>query len=405
MKVRIHTLASSLHDHQRLAQYSKSFVEGIQQYCHSELVLEPTAQRLEPEVLNIIYVATGGTEQLFVQNYSDMLTLAPQHFYLLASQDNNSLAASMEILSYLENRGSSGEIIHGTAQYMASQIDIIAKIYYAKQRLSGMRLGVVGQPSDWLISSTVDETALKSKLGIQLVRIDMAELLAAMPQKPSETTKARLKTCNSPYFEGALCVYEGLRKLVEQYRLSGLTLRCFDLLTKIRNTGCLALALLNQDGVPAACEGDIPALLTMTIAQALIGQPGFQANPATLNPQTGIMVFAHCTIPLSMINDYTYDTHFESGIGVALHGELPMGNATIFKVSGMLNRYWAEDIELMENQYSDIRCRTQVLLHAKQTPKYLLSRPIANHHIILTGHQTKLLQRFFALIECKPTVI
>ena len=35
-----------------------------------------------------------------------------------------------------------------------------------------------------------------------------------------------------------------------------MTVRCFDLLGRIGTTGCLALAILNAEGIPAACEGD-----------------------------------------------------------------------------------------------------------------------------------------------------
>jgi hypothetical protein len=41
---------------------------------------------------------------------------------------------------------------------------------------------------------------------------------------------------------GANRIYRGLKQLVEDYQLQGLTLRCFDLLTSMKNTGCLALA-------------------------------------------------------------------------------------------------------------------------------------------------------------------
>lgn len=49
------------------------------------------------------------------------------------------------------------------------------------------------------------------------------------------------------YVEGAINIYAALKSLVAEYDLSGLTLRCFDLLDALGNTGCLALALLNSE--------------------------------------------------------------------------------------------------------------------------------------------------------------
>ena len=92
------------------------------------------------------------------------------------------------------------------------------------------------------------------------------------------------------------------------------------MLTAIHNTGCIALARLNSEGYVAGCEGDVPAMLSMMIARSLLGVSGFQANPAHINPQTGEMLFAHCTIPFNMTHRYELDTHFESGIGVGVRG-------------------------------------------------------------------------------------
>jgi L-fucose isomerase-like protein len=54
-------------------------------------------------------------------------------------------------------------------------------------------------------------------------------------------------------------VYRVLESLVAEHRLWALTVRCFDLVSQQRTTGCLALSKLADDGVPAGCEGDVPA--------------------------------------------------------------------------------------------------------------------------------------------------
>jgi L-fucose isomerase-like protein len=125
--------------------------------------------------------------------------------------------------------------------------------------------------------------------------------------------------------------------------LQGLTIRCFDLLTAVHNTGCLALARLNSEGLVAGCEGDVPAMLSMMIARSLLGVSGFQANPARIDPESGEMLFAHCTIPFNLVERYEYDTHFESGIGVGIHGEFPEGPVTVFKLSGRMDRFFVSE--------------------------------------------------------------
>ena len=149
------------------------------------------------------------------------------------------------------------------------------------------------------------------------------------------------------------------------------------------------LKLMDAEGIPAACEGDVPTLLTMVLANRITGCSGFQCNPARVNTDNGEMLWAHCTIPLNMVEKYEYDSHFESGIGISIHADLPLGDYTLVKVSGDLQRIFAEDVQLVRNQYQPNLCRTQVWLKTKHVIPYLLSKPIANHHLLVPGHHAE----------------
>ena len=135
----------------------------------------------------------------------------------------------------------------------------------------------------------------------------------------------------------------------------------------------------------------------MVIGNALTGCSGFQANPSQIDPSTGKMLLAHCTVPFNMIERYSYDTHFESVIGVAIHGELAKGDVTLFKTSADLGRVFCEEAELLENQYGRNLCRTQVLLQMKKPEvlsEYFLRKPIGNHHIVFSGSHRALFEAF-----------
>ncbi len=252
-----------------------------------------------------------------------------------------------------------------------------------------LRLGIIGKPSDWLIASTYDKQTVAKTFGLELVDIPIEEV----------TSLGKVASGK----EGAELIYERLKSIIAKYDLSGLTIRCFDLLTSVYNTGCWALAKLNSEGIPAACEGDVPTLITMMIAKQITGCPGFQANPARIERQKGgeaerqkgsEMLFAHCTLPLSMCDSYSLTTHFESGIGVAIHGELPLGDYTLMKVSGDGKRVFAEDVQLVRNQFEPNLCRTQVWLEvSEEAVKYFLTNPIANHHVIVPGHWAAFVQK------------
>lgn len=383
MKILIHTLASPLHDKLSTERAAFEFLGSIQNHCGSELVnCGSDFSTYGDADLSLVYVMTGGTEGLFLEK----LPYIQGRVHILTSGRSNSLAASMEILSYLQQHGRTGEIIHGDPEQIAHRVEVLTRVLSARRSLKGVRLGVIGEPSDWLISSAPDEDAMQRKLGISLVRIPIAELIAKLEGISRDSQK------------GAEEIYQALKEMVVQYNLQGVTLRCFDLLGPICNTGCLALARLNAEGIPASCEGDIPALVTMAVGNALTGQCGFQANPARIDPSAGEYLFAHCTVPLNMVRSYEYDTHFESGLGVAIRGVLPEGNATIFKVAGDLSRYFACPAQLLRNQAEEGLCRTQVVLRADGCAEYFLRGPIGNHHIIFCGDYAEVFKEFMEKI-------
>ena len=389
--IAIYTLTSALHDEKAVSAVTREFLESIGlefELKGSDYGDYGTAD------LSLIYVRTGGTEGIFKQLLPTLQAKSSRPFYLLTSGKSNSLAASMEILSYLRQHDIRGEIIHGSTTYIAQRIQLLEMIEQAYKKLQGARLGVIGEPSDWLISSHADKKAVLERLGVELVDIPIQALLDAIGKKGDEAVQAASDVATiQQAIPGALNIYEALKTMIDTYQLQGFTLRCFDLLTAVKNTGCLALAKLNSEGFVAGCEGDVPALLSMMIVRALLGVSGFQANPSHINPETGEMLFAHCTIPFDMVEEYELDTHFESGIGVGIRGFMKEGAVTIFKLAGDLSRYFVAEGTLVRNQAKPDLCRTQqvIELSDKSQMAYFMKNPIGNHHIIMPRYQRDLI--------------
>ena len=390
--IAIYTLTSELHDEKAVGAVTKEFLGSLD----IEYVFRGNDYSDYGSYgLSLIYVCTGGTEGIFRKLLLDLQAKSISPFYLLTSGRSNSLAASMEILSYLRQNNMKGEIIHGSAVYITKRIKLLSQVEDARNTLLGSRLGIIGQPSDWLISSSVDERVVRQRFGVELVNIPMKELLEVISETPEPLSEdsSDIEAIRSS-LPGANKIYKALKTLVENYQLQGFTLRCFDLLTAIKNTGCLALAKLNAEGIVAGCEGDVPAMISMMIVRSLLGVSGFQANPSRIDPETGELIFAHCTIPLNMVERFEYDTHFESGIGVGIRGFMKEGPVTVFKVSGDKSRHFIAEGYLTQNLSEPNLCRTQqkIQLTDKSQISYFLSNPIGNHHIILPGHYKALLE-------------
>ncbi len=269
------------------------------------------------------------------------------------------------------------------------------------------KLGVIGKPSDWLIASDVDYKKANELFDIELVDIDIKELIDKTKSITTEAPNGLFNTSfNKKEIDKAYQIYLALKDIIFSYKLDGITVRCFDLLDTLHSTSCLAFALLNKEGYIATCEGDIPSMISMYIVRKVYNLPTFQANPSRIDVDNNEIIFAHCTLPLSMCESYRFDTHYESGIGVGIKGELKEGHISIFKVSPDLTKYVLLGGEIKENLNESKLCRTQIVIKLNQDSdvKYFLQRPLANHHLIFYSYETKVLKDYLnkrGLIEIK----
>ena len=384
-------------------------LQRIENECHADIRIigdESMETRLFASLQTIpdaVMIATGGVENLFKRIWSaidvEMMCAPsrPKTVTMIADGRNNSLAAALEILTYLGSNGTEGHIVHGTNDEIISTLVEV----HGRAPLRG-RIGLFGQPSDWLIASSVDRDFLRQHYGIETIDIDLQRLIEGIktvPQieaaKVAQTMVKRAKAVREPSCADmveAAKAYLAIKKICTEERLNAMTIRCFDIVKACGTTSCLALALLNDEGIVAGCEGDMQTLLTMLLVKRLCGEAAFMANPSQLTDKSAML--AHCTIPLSMCNETIVRSHFESGIGVAIQGFLPLTDYTLFKWGGpKLDRYFVAESKAIETPYSEHFCRTQITLDVNLKP-YLLQHSIGNHHVIIRGRHADEIRKF-----------
>lgn len=379
--------------HERMDQY----IQAVGQALGEELRRVALEKYLADDFA-LLYVASGGSEGYFLEVFEQ---LRARPCYILTSGESNSLAASMEILSYLNKHGGHGQILHGDLGEIAGQIKALRNAHRALHALRGKKLGCIGTPSDWLIASDYNADAVRDKVGLGFVSIPMEELLAEIGKNSyadNEYTEAfKRQAFPAEEIQKALYVYGAFQRLVDKYGLCGVSVRCFDLLDSVHTTGCLGLSILNSLGVYGGCEGDMPALLSMILLGSVTGEPVFMCNPSRFDTKGKCATFAHCTVPTTMLKGYCLNTHFESGIGAAVQGTFEEGGCTIFKCAGDLSRFYAQEGEILDTPFSDMLCRTQVRIGLDDF-SYFLTNPINNHHIVCRGKHKAEMEAFFKLL-------
>jgi len=398
--LRVVPVASSLADAQEV------------QNITAEVLRRLDAQRWTPRVVSNVepgdrsplafVVTTGGTEQQVVQ----LAERWDGPVVLLAHPTHNSLPASLEILARLAQIGRRGRIVLARENDPTTRsfTDCVASMQ-ARSSLHGKRLGVVGAPSDWLVASPAAQLPLREQWGVELVDVPMEHLVSAI----NSAAEGDARTALASWQDGACARREpsdrdlldaarvsvALREIVRDHRLDACSVRCFDLVTGLRTTGCLALSQLIDTNIMAGCEGDVPSTLTMMWMHALTGQRPFMANPQDVCVDDNSLWLAHCTIARSLVRSYRLRSHFESSLGVGIEGELDDGPATLARVGGSaLDRLFATDAEILGHEFLETRCRTQVRARLVEPVSSLLSHPLGNHHILVRGHHARTLRAY-----------
>lgn len=357
--------------------------------------------------LPVIFIKTGGTEYKFKQ-IAPKLAESGKPITILSTGSNNSLPAALEILSWANNEGFKNNLLlHGSTELLKEKLEKRILDVRFMDELKRIKIGVMGKPSDWLIASDVDYEKVMSRWGVSLLDIELEEVIENIEKfYDSNETEISHFFSNAQFTRGVdqkdiingAKIYMGIKKTVSDYGLSALTLRCFDLLEHFNNTGCLALARLNDEGIPAGCEGDIPALFTLIINRLITGKPGFMANPSQINGNCIIM--AHCTVPMSMVDTFGLRTHFESGKGVGIAGKFKKGPVTISKIGGsQLGQFYVDEGTIYANSESEELCRTQITIKINKGIDYFLNSPLGNHHIICNGNHAERFEEVMILFS------
>ena len=392
MNINLKPIYSFLHKKNKdLLNEDLLFIDEINNFLVQEDLL--IVENAKDALFNIILIGSGGTENLFLKQMKE----DDEPIVILSTSRNNSLPACLEIKTYLENHNKLCFLLAGDENHIANMIKHIASIISAYKSVKDNRLGLIGGASSWLIASPVEPKVIYTNFKQNIIKIKMSELEELIEQEEKEmldlkevnhSSELIAKAENQEDLEMALVIYKALKRLVAKYQLNGLTIRCFDIIKKYKNTACLALALLNEEGITAGCEGDIHSLVTMHIVNSLTNRSSFMANPSKFNYEDQSIMLAHCTVPLNMVSSFKLMTHFESGLGIGIKGELPEGRITLCKIAPdyTLENTLCIPATIKENLSLENYCRTQISVALNEDGLLeLLKASFGNHIIVAYG--------------------
>lgn len=408
MVLNLITFASTLHRQISIRSSHETVLTELEKYFTLNFIDYQDIGKVTSDDFCLLFIATGGVERLVIQHFESL----PRPAILLADGMQNSLASALEISSWLRARGMKSEILHGELTEIVKRIFVMYNNFKAQRQISGSRIGVIGTPSSWLIASNVDYLLAKRRWDIEYVDIPLervAEYANTLSDDEVGEAAAKLagqalacREASADDMLKAMKIYRAVKRIAEEERLSALTLSCFKLIELTGSTGCMALSLLNDEGIIAGCEGDLQSVFTMLVVKTLTGKGSFMANPSMINARTNEIVLAHCTVGLKQTEKFILRSHFETEQSIGIQGLLPTGDVTIVKCGGeCLDEYYISEGQLVDNASLANACRTQFRLKLDKPVSYFLQNPIGNHHILIPGKHADAIHEFMQQNRCK----
>ncbi len=356
---------------------------------------EPVTRAPTPGLADGILLCSGGVEQDCVALIEEGASRV-----LLAGPDYNAYAAGAEVVAYGQERGMFLRL-QPVANHLGHEIRAWMKAQRVLVRIREARVGVLGGSAPWLVSSVVEPETLSERLGATMVHVPWVELSQAVgtdfsfrkaPDASRWTSLPRDAAISSQDMRKSLGFSAAIDQIVRERGFDAVALDCFEAIEHFGVTGCLALADLNEVGIPAACEGDIVSAITMLFLAQLTGQPVWMANLGFME-ETSIWL-SHCTLAPSLAETSRLRPHFESGKSVSHAATLPAGQmVTVARLDHGLTTGVVVKGRTREGCIGPQGCRTQVCIELERP----LPRVLGNHHVMAMGDHTMALTAAFML--------
>lgn len=189
---------------------------------------------------DVILFMSGGSERR-------ALALAdPQRPVLLLSiRGNNAYAAATEAMAWMINNGMTAMLSDISEAAESGLLEGWQRVAGAWESLKGIRTGLIGTVSEWLVASDVSAATLKDRLGVTLVGIPWNDLPDYTMSEPDVNLLSRFGGTDPEQLGEAAKVLTLLRKVISENDLHAAGVECFSLVQQRKVTACLALAQLN----------------------------------------------------------------------------------------------------------------------------------------------------------------
>jgi hypothetical protein len=189
----------------------------------------------------------------------------------------------------------------------SDEVDAQLRLLGVKKRLACSKVVIVGAYQ--CAERLPDPEVVRRKLGVEFVSVSGAEFVheidavdaAAAERTASEwsrNAKGDAEPAAAEVLDGARA-YLALERVLRRAGAQAASVGCLEIMyAHGRAPFCLALAALRDAGLPAGCEADAGATLTMLMLEYLTDRPAYMGNLVRADPESNQVSISHGCSPV-----------------------------------------------------------------------------------------------------------
>lgn len=266
-------------------------------------------------------------------------------------------------------------------QYL-EELEITSDLKHAEKKL-GLRFEEV--PTEKLLArySGLDD----------IEQTTARELTRQLVQNATKNRRAKLLA--NEEIEKAARLYVAMKDIIEEQAADAATIVCSPWIRSADHAcPCVALTLLQEDGIPAACQGDIDALLTMILFKRASGRTSFMGGAIKARGHLGVN---HCVLSRQILGPtatrqpyYLSDYHGRKN-SPTLHTIISKGSlVTVARLSRNLENLILTSGKVIDHLDLKDRCRNTVVIEVEDRLKVLKAvKGIQQHLVVAWGNLKK----------------
>ena len=222
----------------------------------------------------------------------------------------------------------------------------IIKALEVIKKLRKSTVGVIGSRVPGYYDSNFDELSLRKALGIKFEFFDLAQIFALfekISEKEIENTAEKIypwkKIDIDQYIANSTKLYIAIKKIVDEYNLSAISVKCWPDLQDILNiVACSVISTLGDKLIPTSCEGDMLGAVSMLIMKYFNADVTSLVDIADFDFKNNTFLVFHCgACPTKMAanrNDIEYREQSIAGTHPGIAAEFPLhsGNCGILRL-------------------------------------------------------------------------